>query len=99
MATRMIIVRVRREARILTTQEKDYVEANAVRLTAEVWREAGEDAYTSLCPELDIASMGDTPEEAVAMLRKAVELYLEEEPGALDSIERREVSYFDIKAA
>lgn len=75
------------------------MEAKTVRLTAEVWREAGEEAYTSLCPELDIASMGDTPEEAVAMLREAVELYLDEEPEALDSIERREVSYFDVKAA
>jgi predicted RNase H-like HicB family nuclease len=35
--------------------------------------------YVSLCPELDIASQGKTVEQAVANLREAVELYLDEE--------------------
>jgi predicted RNase H-like HicB family nuclease len=35
------------------------------------------DAYSSLCPELDVASMGDTPEEAKAMLLEAATLHLE----------------------
>lgn len=35
------------------------------------------DIYSSLCPELDVASMGDTPEEAKAMLLEAATLHLE----------------------
>ncbi|HPO14311.1 MAG TPA: type II toxin-antitoxin system HicB family antitoxin [Candidatus Hydrogenedentes bacterium] len=33
--------------------------------------------YAALCPELDIASQGETIEEAKAMLSEAVELFLE----------------------
>jgi len=44
-------------------------------LTATIWREA--DSYVSLCPELGVSSYGDTPDEAVSMLKEAVELYLE----------------------
>jgi predicted RNase H-like HicB family nuclease len=33
--------------------------------------------YVSLCPELDIASQGDTIEEARANLQEAVELFFE----------------------
>ncbi len=33
--------------------------------------------YTSLCPELDVASMGDTPESAKTMLLEAATLHLE----------------------
>lgn len=37
-----------------------------------------EDAgYVALCPELDIASQGDTVAEARANLREAIELFLE----------------------
>ena len=45
------------------------------RLTAIIEREGT--GYTSLCPELDIASQGDTVEEARAMLREAVQLFME----------------------
>lgn len=38
-----------------------------------------EDWYVSWCPELDVASQGKTVEEALANLREAVELYLEDE--------------------
>ena len=44
-------------------------------LTAIVEKEAG--GYVSLCPELDVASQGETVEDAVANLREAVELFLE----------------------
>jgi len=44
-------------------------------LTAFVEREG--DGFVSLCPELDIASQGQTVEEASANLREAVELFLE----------------------
>lgn len=33
--------------------------------------------YVALCPELDIASQGETIEEALANIREAVELFLE----------------------
>ncbi len=35
------------------------------------------DGYVSLCPELDIASQGNTVEEAKYNLKEAVELFLE----------------------
>ena len=44
-------------------------------LTATIWKEGP--AYVSVCPELGVASCGDSPEHALAMLREAVELYLE----------------------
>ena len=44
-------------------------------LTATIWREEG--GYVALCSELDIASQGDSVEEARANLREAVELFFE----------------------
>ena len=35
------------------------------------------DGYVALCPEFDVASQGDTLEEAKANLAEAVELFLE----------------------
>ena len=46
------------------------------RLTAVIEREG--DAYVSLCPELDIASQGDTVEESQRNLQEALELFFEE---------------------
>ena len=43
------------------------------QLTAIIEREG--DGYVSLCPELDIASQGDTIEEARDNLREALELF------------------------
>jgi predicted RNase H-like HicB family nuclease len=48
---------------------------NLQKFTAIIEREA--DVYVSLCPELDIASQGDTIEEAKANLTEAIELFLE----------------------
>ncbi|MBI5571960.1 MAG: type II toxin-antitoxin system HicB family antitoxin [Desulfomonile tiedjei] len=45
------------------------------QLTAIVAREA--DGYVALCPELDIASQGDSIEEARENLREALELFFE----------------------
>jgi predicted RNase H-like HicB family nuclease len=39
--------------------------------------ERDDDGFISLCPELDIASQGDTIEEARENLREAIELFLE----------------------
>lgn len=44
-------------------------------LTATIWRE--DDGYVALCFELDIASQGDTVEEARGNLLEAVELFFE----------------------
>jgi predicted RNase H-like HicB family nuclease len=44
-------------------------------LTATVWQEG--DQYVSRCPELGVASCGDTPDQALNELQEAVELYLE----------------------
>ncbi len=43
--------------------------------TAMLQREG--DGYVALCPELDVASQGETVEQARANLREAVELLLE----------------------
>jgi predicted RNase H-like HicB family nuclease len=45
------------------------------QFTAVIERE--EEGYVSLCPELDIASQGDTVEEARANLIEAIELFFE----------------------
>jgi len=57
------------------------------QLTATIWREG--DQYVSRCPELGVASAGDTAEEALEALREAVELYLENarELGMLGDLE------------
>lgn len=48
---------------------------NYQKFTAVIEREG--DGYVSLCPELDIASQGDSVEEAKANLTEAIELFLE----------------------
>ena len=35
------------------------------------------DGFVALCPEVDVASQGDTVESALANLREAVDLFLE----------------------
>ncbi len=45
------------------------------QLTAIIERE--EDGYVALCPELDIASQGDTIEVARSNLAEAIELFFE----------------------
>ena len=48
------------------------------RVTAVIEREG--DGYVALCPELDIASEGDTIEEARHNLQEALALFLESAP-------------------
>jgi predicted RNase H-like HicB family nuclease len=55
------------------------------QMTAIIEREV--DGFVALCPELDIASQGDTVEEARANLREALELFFETAPP--EEIERR----------
>jgi len=46
-----------------------------MKLTAIIEAEA--DGYVALCPQLDIASQGDTIEQARDNLREALELFFE----------------------
>ena len=50
--------------------------ASTRHLTALIERE--DDGYVALCPELDIASQGDTIEESKRNLQEAVQLFFEE---------------------
>jgi len=45
------------------------------KFTSVIWKE--KEGYVSKCPELEIASTGDSIEEALKNLKEAVELYLE----------------------
>ena len=45
------------------------------QLTAIIEREG--DGYVALCPEVDVASQGDTVDEARENLREALELFFE----------------------
>jgi predicted RNase H-like HicB family nuclease len=47
-------------------------------LTSTIWRE--DDGFVALCSELDIASQGNTVEEARSNLKEAVELFVETAP-------------------
>ena len=49
------------------------------QFTAVIEREG--EGYVSLCPELDIASQGETVEEATANLKEAIELFFEHASG------------------
>lgn len=60
------------------------------QFTALIEREG--DGYVSLCPELDIASQGDTVEEARNNLAEAVELFFE----TADDSEVRERLYSEV---
>jgi predicted RNase H-like HicB family nuclease len=55
------------------------------QLTAIIEREG--EGYVSLCPELDIASQGDTIEQARENLREALQLFFE--TGSEQEISRR----------
>ena len=60
------------------------------KLTCLIEREG--DGYVSLCPELDIASQGDTIEEARGNLIEALELFLESaDPSELQGRVRTEL--------
>ncbi len=56
-----------------------------MRLTAVIQREA--DGFVALCPELDVASQGDTIESARENLREALELFFELAPP--EEVQRR----------
>ena len=57
------------------------------RLTAIVEREG--DGYVALCPEVDIASQGDSVAQARSNLEEALTLFFETAPA--EEVERREL--------
>jgi predicted RNase H-like HicB family nuclease len=60
------------------------------QFTAIIERE--QNGYVSLCPELDIASQGDSIESARTNLQEAVELFFETaEPGEIERRQHSEV--------
>jgi len=63
------------------------MEKKRLILTSIIWREGN--AYVSKCPELEVSSCGDTPEDALKNLKEAVELYIEnaKELGMIEDIE------------
>jgi len=67
-------------------------------LTAIIERE--DDGYVALCPDLDIASQGDTVENASNNLREALELFFEtaSDSEVRDRLHREVyVTHFDLK--
>ena len=63
-------------------------------LTAVIHRE--EDMYVSECPEVGTVSQGKSIEDALANLREATELYLQEFP--VGDLERPILTTFEIPA-
>ena len=68
------------------------------QLTAIIEREG--DGFVALCPELDIASQGDTIQEARENLREALELFFESaSPKEIQNRLREEVYVTQIEVA
>jgi predicted RNase H-like HicB family nuclease len=65
--------------------ETDRKGEKSMRLTAIIEQEG--DGYVALCPELDVASQGDTIVQARDNLREALELFFE--TAAPEEIKRR----------
>ncbi|OPX76344.1 MAG: hypothetical protein A4E44_00705 [Methanosaeta sp. PtaB.Bin018] len=66
--------------------------SHMLTLTAVIHKE--EDMYVADCPEIGTASQGRTIEEAVANLKEATELYLEDFP--LESSARSIITTFEV---
>ena len=68
------------------------------QFTAIIERE--DEGFVALCPELDVASQGDTIEEARANLQEALELFLETaSPEEIDQRLRNEVYVTRVEVA
>ena len=62
----------------------------ARKFTARVWKE--DDVYIAQCVEFEIASQGESEDDAVEMLRDAIALYLSEpDAGDVPNVTLREV--------
>jgi predicted RNase H-like HicB family nuclease len=61
-----------------------------VQVTAIIEREG--DGYVALCPELDVASQGETIEDARKNLQEAVDIFLDTaDPSEIQCRERSEI--------
>ena len=59
----------------MNTMHSEQVDNMAkMRVTVSIWEEEG--VYVSRCQELEVASCGDSPQEALDNIREAIELYL-----------------------
>lgn len=68
------------------------------RFTAIIERE--EKGYVALCPELDIASQGETVEEAKSNLTEALELFFEvADPSEIENRLHREIFVTQVEVA
>ena len=47
-----------------------------IKIHLDIFKE--DDQFVGLCPELNVSSFGDTPEEAEASAQEAIALFLEE---------------------
>lgn len=72
---------------------------NSRQFTAIIEQEG--DGYVALCPELDIASQGDTVEEARKNLKEALELFFEcADPSEVESrVHKNEVFVTQLEVA
>lgn len=68
-----------RSSRVTDSAEGSIVTLMVRRFSAVVTQEEG-GVYVAQCLDVDVASHGDSPDEAVAMLREALELYFEDAP-------------------
>ena len=72
--------------------------AKTQQLTAIIERE--DDGYVALCAELDIASQGDTVEEARSNLAEAIELFFEvADPSEIEQRLHNEVFVTSVEVA
>ena len=72
--------------------------ATTHQLTAIIERE--DDGYVALCAELDIASQGDTVEDARANLTEAIELFFEvADPSEIEQRLHNEVFVTSVEVA
>ena len=67
-----------------------------VKVTAVVTREKGEDLYVARGVEVDVASQGESVDEALANLQEAIELYFEDEADAPPSLSLAEVRSIEV---
>ena len=67
-----------------------------VKVTAVVTREKGEGLYVARGVEVDVASQGESVEEALTNLQEAIELYFEDEADAPSSLSLAEVRSIEV---
>jgi len=55
-----------------------------------------DDAFVARCLDVDVASEGDTKEEAIANLREALELFFEDGPISLATLPSRTYQFGEV---